>query len=329
MLTVSVWANGQKDDSAGSNSGFKKMSISLQSSGIDSVPFGQAYVKFKQIVEEKTDGRVTVDLFWSSSLFSQDQTGQAVISGNLDMANTQSSFATDYVSEFSMLSSAYMFRNRDHWTRFYQSDIAKDLFDKLAAKGIRVLGACNLGSRAVNLTEDKKVSSRADLAGVKFREPNSDVWLLMGQALGGNAVGIPYSDLYVSLQTGVVDGEENPVANIKEVSLYEVTKSITMTQHMFSTEWLTISEKKWQSMSPELQQIVQDAATEAMDFATAEYLAQEEATKAFLRDKGLTIYELTDEELESYAKEVTDYYFNNEKATAGWDLDLYKRIQEL
>ncbi|MBF7095699.1 TRAP transporter substrate-binding protein [Alkalibacter mobilis] len=331
VLTLGFAACSSDDGDGGQDDqgGIPEMSISLQSSGIDSVPLGEGYKKFKELVEEKTEGKVTVDLYWSSSLFAQDQTAQALISNNLDMANTQSSFLTDYVPEFNMLSSAYIFKNSDHWDTFYKSDIADELFEKLADNGVRVLGVCNLGSRTINLTEDKKVTTRDDLSGVKFRVPNSDVWLFMGEALGGNPVGVPYSDLYVSLQTGVVNGQDNPLANIKEISLQEVTKSITMSQHMFSTEWLAISEKKWDEMTPELQQIFKDAAVEAMELATEGYKAQEDSIKEFMTESGVTVYELTDEELAGYRQEVVDYYFADDSMTAEWDMDLYERIQNL
>lgn len=282
-------------------------------------------------IEEATGGKVKINIFYSSSLMPQDQEIASMMLGDLDMCATGCSWLSEYLPGLSGLSGAYVFNSYDHWYDFYYNSEAWAKYaDKIAeTANTRFLAAANNGSRTINLTTDKKVSSRADLAGVKMRMPGTESWLFMGEALGSNPVAVAYSDLYLSLQTGAVDGQDNPVAAIKDQSFYEVTKSVTLSKHVIADQYITIREDLWQTFSPELQKIFIDAAEKGCNYVIDKCHSEEADTIAFLKEQGLTVYELTDEELASYKQEVLDYYMGNKDITASWDMELLDEINAL
>ena len=293
---------------------------------------GKILTEMKDNIEAATNGNVKFDINLTGTLFLQDQEYSATMAGNLDMcAGTIGNFA-EYMPELGMFEMAYLFESLDHWKAWFSSDAWTAEVDKIAKeKGYRILSVYCFGTREVNLREDKKVTTREDLANIKMRVINNSSSLLMGEALGANPVGLAFSDLYLALQTGTVDGEENPVCNIKDVSLYEVTKSITKTDHLFGTGLMGINEEFWQSLSPELQQVIQEAVTTCCNDITDTTEEEREETEAFFISEGLSIYELTDEEMANYRKSVIEYYFSpaGDEFRAKWDMDLYNAVMDL
>ena len=314
-----------------STTDFPEMTLSYSVNYAETNVYGQGDKIMEQYIEEATGGKVTVDVYYSSSLLPQDQEIASMQSGDIDMCATGCSWLAEYIPSLKTLSGAYVFNSYEHWYKFYyESEAWAQYVDMIAEQtNTRVLAAANNGSRTVNLAEDKKVCSRADLEGVKLRMPGTEAWLFMGEALGANPVPVAYSDLYLSLQTGAVDGQDNPVASIKDQSFYEVTESVTLTKHVIADQWITIREDLWESLSPELQQIIQNGAVKACNYVIDTCHAQEAETIAFLEEEGLTVYELTDEELASFKQEVLDYYLADESVTADWDMDLLQAINDL
>ena len=303
---------------------FPEMTLVLSSSATDSELGGICTKEISALLEEATDGKVTVDVNLNSSLFTQDQEFTALMQGNLDMCYSNLSYLTDYMPELSIYDMAYLFKDMDHWRAWYASDDWAEQVEKIAEQtGVRILASSCFGMRCVNLVEDKKVTCRADLQNIKMREMNNKAYLFIGKALGANPVGLNMSDVYLSLQTGAVDGEENPVEVIVANSLQEVTGSLTKTNHVMATNRLCISEAVWDSLSAELQQVLKEVAQEVADNLTQR---TEEQTDEFLKEleeAGMKIYDLTAEERAAYSQEVQEYYkTNGGDLTADWDMDL-------
>lgn len=126
-------------------------------------------------IQEHSNGAVTVDAHSNYSLFPQGQIIPAVMSGQLGMSATTAAYMADYMPKLTVLGSAYLFSSYDHWEAYYNSQDWLDLTDEIAAEtGIRVIGVSNKGGRTINLKEDRKILTRADMDGVKLRMPNSD-----------------------------------------------------------------------------------------------------------------------------------------------------------
>ena len=308
----------------------EEMTIVFATADTETSVEGQGFALFKDLVEETTDGKVQIEVYFNSTLLEMDQEIPALMKGTIGMTDQG---ATDYATWLGMVESCYFFKNTEDMKNFYYSDIAERLYEEFAQEyGIRFLGVYGNGRRTVNINEDKKVTCRADLANVKMRFPNTESALFWGESLGANPVPLGFSDVYLSLQTGAIDGQDNAVSLIRANSFYEVTKSVTITGHIVSRNTIFINDALYQSMSPELQKIISDSVREACDWITDTSLANEADDIAFLEEQGLKVYQLTDEELKAYSEEVKAYYFESEAGktlTADWDMDLYGEIQAM
>ena len=306
------------------------MTLTLPTNCAENEIMGQGLIKMADLVNEATDGAVTIEIYFSGSLFTQDQILPAVMAGNADMCGTNGSGLSEYLPKTATIEAPYLFSSVDEFIAFFDSDVANDLIEEVAdTVGVQFLAVYATGLRCVNINVDRKITCRADLEDIKIRMPNTPNYLFLGEALGANPIPLAGSDIYLGLEAGTVDGQDNPVAAIRAYSWYEVTESVTLTNHMMQNSWITIRNDLWQGMSPELQQIFKEAATEACEWITATNKVQQEDDIAFLEEQGMSIYELTDEEFENYRQEVLDYYEEHPEGTADWDMDLYNAIKDL
>ena len=157
--------------------------------------------------------------------------------------------------------------------------------------GVKVLGPTYFGVRQVGLKPDKEIKTPADMAGIKLRMPGGDAWQFLGSALGANPTPMAYAEVYTGLQTGAIDGQDNPLPNVENMKFYEVMSQIVLTSHLVGFDLLTVSKKVWDEMGAEKQAKFQAAADKAIDFSTEKHLAREKELVETFKSKGLKIYE--------------------------------------
>ena len=137
-----------------------------------------------------------------------------------------------------MFTAGYLFNSYDHMTATLNGEVGQEVFQKISdEQGLLPLGAWYLGSREISLSEDRAIKTPEDLNGVNLRMPNSEAWLFLGEALGANPTPMSFSELYLALQTGAVDGQDNPLGSVESAKFYEVQKSITLTHHLVDSVW--------------------------------------------------------------------------------------------
>ena len=284
---------------------------------------------FKDKVEEYSKGTIKADVYHSGSLFGAEEEFPALLKGNVDICYMAPSIFADYIPEFSMFSSAYLFKDYDHMRKVFDGEIGKELFKKVNDKfGITPLSAFYLGSRELNLRDDKIkiINSRSDLKGIKLRMPNSDAWLTLGKSLGANPTPLAFSEVYLALKTGTIDAQDNPLPTVKNAKFYEVTKSIILTHHLVDTVWPCISKQMWNKLTDDQKKIVKKAINDAKDFVDNANLTQEKELVDFFKKEGLKIYT---PDLTNYIKEVQQYYLNNKDLSKDWNMEMYKKIQNM
>ena len=307
---------------------FPEMTITFSTPDTENAVTAGGINSMKDYIEEATDSKVTFDLNFNSSLFPQDQEMEAVMQGNCDMNICWFDWLAPYMPELNTLNVPYLFATPENFAAFFKTDTADQLCDTITQKtGIHVLRPVYYrGMRTVNLRTDKKITTREDLKNVKLRMPNSPAYLAIGRALGANSVPLGGADIYLGLQTGTIDGQDNAVSLIRSSSFYEVTESVTMTGHVFSAGVIMFNDEKWQSMSPELQQIINEGAQKCADYITNTTLSEQADDIAFLEENGVKVYQLTDDELASYSKEVTEAFLADESIAKDIDMTLYQSI---
>jgi TRAP-type C4-dicarboxylate transport system substrate-binding protein len=161
----------------------------------------------------------------------------------------------------------------------------------VAKRGIHVLAPVYFGTRQVNLKPTKTITTPDDLKGMKLRMPGGAAWQFLGRALGANPTPMAYTEVYTGLQTGAIDGQDNPLPNDKNMKFYEVTTQIVLTSHLVGYDLFAVSGKAWNAMSAAEQAKLQAAADKAIAWSTAQHLDQEKELVAFFRKEGLKVYE--------------------------------------
>jgi TRAP-type transport system periplasmic protein len=251
-------------------------------------PRHEASVKFADVVKAKSSGRMEVQVAPSAQLGDDAAMVTALRTGALDMSANSQGAVANAVPEYAAFGMPFMFSNVAQAFKVLDGPLGKELGDKSAEKGMIVLGYWDNGIR--QMTNSKRpITKVEDMKGLKMRTPPDATLVDIMQALGAEAQQIKFSELYVALQQGVVDGQENPLVNIHASKLYEVQKHLALTNHQFQMTPFLMSKRTWDKLSEADRKIVQDAALEATTLQRK--LSQEADDKllAELKAKGVQV----------------------------------------
>lgn len=234
---------------------------------------------------------VDFEFYWGNTLFKQGTELVALQRDNLEISNLAPADISKQIPAWSLMTSAYLFRDSDHLKKTFRSDVGKE-FIKLARDklGVEIITPVYFGSRHVNLKPDKTIKTPADLAGIKLRMPPGEFWQFLGESLGANPTPVAYAELYTALQTGAVDGQDNPLVSSRLMKFYEVTSQFVLTGHVIGYDVMTVSGKTWDAMSPALQAKFRAAAEKAIDEVTAKFNTQEQEVIEFFKKEGKKVY---------------------------------------
>jgi len=231
----------------------------------------------------------TMQNYYGGNLFKQGTELVALQRGNLEMGNIAPQDVSNQIPAWSIMTAAYLFRDVDHMTKVFNSDVGQQM-KKMAEDQLGILAPTYFGSRHVGLRGKKKINTPADLAGVKLRMPGGDAWQFLGRSLGANPVPMAYGEVYTGLQTGAIDGQDNPLPNVQNMKFYEVSGQIVLTSHLVGFDLLTVSAKAWNAMSPAKQREFQAAADAAVGWSNAEHAKKEKELVDFFKAQGLEVY---------------------------------------
>ncbi len=264
--------------------------------------------------------------FYGGNLFKQGTELVALQRGNLEMGNIAPQDVSNQIPAWSIMTAGYLFRDAAHLTAFFASDAGAEM-KKLAEDqlGIRILGPTYFGVRQIGLKVDKEIKTPADMAGIKLRMPGGDAWQFLGEALGANPTPMAYAEVYTGLQTGAIDGQDNPLPNVQNMKFYEVMTQIVLTSHLVGYDLLTVSKKVWDDMGAEKQASFQAAADAAIAYSNEEHLKREKELVEQFKTGGLKIYE---PDREAFRKHVQEKYLASELAKS-WPAGMVEKINAL
>lgn len=229
--------------------------------------------------------------YWSNTLFKQGTELVALQRENLELCNLAPADISKQTPAWSLMTSAYLFRDYDHLKKTFASDIGKD-FIKLARDqlGIEVIRPVYFGARQVNLRPTKKINTPADLAGIKLRMPPGEFWQFLGESIGANPTPVAFAELYTALQAGAVDGQDNPLVSGRTMKFYEVTSQFILTNHVIGYDMLSVSKKAWDGLGSAKQAKLRAEADRIFDENAAKYDAQEKDAIEFFKKEGKQVY---------------------------------------
>ena len=310
---------------AGGASAAKPLELISTTVAVPGDAHAQALVVLGQTVEKLSGGTIKVINYDSGALFKQEQETPAVRSGQADFISSAPAWMSDSSPWLSMFTAGYMFQTYDHMRKFWDSPAGQEVYDRVAKEqGARVLGTDYLGTRQLNLVDDKQIRTPADLRGVNLRMPNTETFIFLGKALGANPTPVSFSELYMALQTRTVDGQDNPLPTDKNAKFYEVTKSITLTNHVVDFNWITINEKRWQSLTQQQKGWIMEGVKAGIKHCDETNLKAEAELIQFFKDNGLKVYNA---DIKAFSTHVLDQYLKSDLAKS-WDLNLFKQVQD-
>lgn len=228
---------------------------------------------------------------FGSTLFKQGTELVAMQRGNLELCNLAPADISKQIPAWSLLTSAYLFRDYDHLKKTFKSDVGTEMNKMVRDKlGIQLIAPVYFGTRQVNLKPTKKINTPADLAGMKIRMPPGEFWQFLGEAIGANPTPVAFAEVYTALQSGAIDGQDNPLVLSRTMKFYEVTKQFVLTNHLVGYDMCAVAGKVWDGWKPEQRAKFTAAAEKAFDECAAKYNAQEQGAVDFFKKEGLEVY---------------------------------------
>jgi len=234
----------------------------------------------------------TFEPHFGATLFKQGTELVALQRGNLETGIVAPQDIANQLPAWSILTAAYLFRDADHLKKFFESEAGQEMVQMAEDQlGIHIVGPVYFGTRQVNLKPEKEIMTPADMAGIKLRMPGGDAWQFLGTALGANPTPMAYAEVYTGLQTGAIDGQDNPLPNDYNMKFYEVTSQIVLTSHLIGYDLFVVSKETWDSLTPEQRESLETEVKKAIDWSTQKHLDREAELVQFFKDQGLKVYE--------------------------------------
>lgn len=240
-------------------------------------------------IEQKTNGRYVIDVFPVSIMGKEAELNQSLSLGTMDLIYTGTSFAAQTYSAMALSDLLYVFRDYQHWQQFNKSDLYQDLIHgyKLASNGNQVIGNSYYGQR--HLTSNKPILKPSDMAELKLRVPNATIFKMFPLSVGANPSPIAFSEVYLALQQGVVDAQENPLPTIKAKKFYEVQKYISLTGHLQGSIMSVASDRLWSRLSLADKQVFTAVFEEAALGVSKDTRQAENDLVAWFEEQGVTV----------------------------------------
>ena len=279
-----------------------------------------------RMLAKDIEGDFRLEPYLAGSLFKQGTELVALQRDNLELGNIAPQDISKQVAGWSILTSAYLFRDANHLNTFFASNLGLQM--KKTAEDqvkVKILGPTFFGTRQVGLKVKKKINTPADMAGIKLRMPPGEAWQLLGRSLGANPTPMAFAETYTGLQTGAVDGQDNPLPNVQAMKFYEVMSQIVLTSHLIGYDLLCVNLKTWNSLAPDRRKAFQAAADKAIAWSTAEHLKREADLLEGFRKQGLEIYTPDVKAFRAHAQKV---YLASDEAK-DWPKGMLEKIAAL
>jgi len=277
----------------------------------------------EQVFAEGIKDFAIFEAHYNATLFNQGTELAAIQRGNLEMCITSAQELAKQIPAWSIFTAGYLLRDAEHQQKVFNSDIGAEMYKMAESQlGVKILKVMYFGTRQLNLRTDKEIRTPADLAGVKLRMPGTDAWQFLGKALGANPTPMAFTEVYTGLQTGAIDGQDNPLPTDKEKKFYEVTKQIVLTGHLADMNFLALRKSVWDSLSGDQQRAMMDAAQAAVEEIGKNQLAEEAKLVDFFKSQGLKVYT---PDVEAFRTRVQKMYLESE-FSKDWPKGMVERI---
>ena len=290
--------------------------------GSETHPFHIWSMQFAEEAGRLTTGKLKIEVFPNSQLGKERDMAEGLLIGTLEMCVVGTgTVLPQWVPEIGVLDAPFLYRDYDHFYKVQDGAVGAELTAKLEAKGMQHIGWADIGTR--DMTNNKRpITKPADLVGLKMRVPDSKVYVAMMKALGATVVPVNFAELYMALQQGVADGEENPPTTVRSMNYFEVQKYLSLTEHIFSGASALVS-TKWLAQQPaDIRAAIQKAGQSATAYTRPWVREDNQKSLEYLKSRGMIVNTVDREPFrtatEVVYKEMSDVY----------PPDLVRRIRE-
>jgi tripartite ATP-independent transporter DctP family solute receptor len=275
-------------------------------------------------IKKLTNGKYDIEVFAASQLGNENQINEGLGLGTVDIIYTGTSFAGSVYKPLAISGAPFMLRDFNHWKAYRDSklfrELAKGYEDKTKHK---VITLTYYGERMV--TANKEIKKPEDMKGMKLRVPPAPLYLMLAKSVGANATPIAFAEVYLALQQGTVDGQENPLPTIMAKKFYEVQSHIMLTGHITESLLTIVGSHVWSKLNDDEKKIFQDTLSQAAARASDEIRTSEQKIADQLRKLGKTVVEV---DREAFRKAAVPLH-NDASAGAGWTQAQYDELQGL
>lgn len=303
VLAIGAIGCSNKD---GQKTSSEVIEISFGHGFMPDTPHHRAAIKFKEEVEEATNGRVVVNVFPSGQLGSAREMFEGLQMGTQEITLVPTARISGFASELQLFDLPFLFPDREIGYEIMDGEVGTELLNKLSSQ--KVIGVAFYEDGYKHFTANKAINSVKDFQGVKFRTMESPIIVEQFKALGAIPVPIDFGELYNSLQLGVVDGQENPLVTIESQKFYEVQSHLILSEHAYLAHVLLFSESWFNGLPEDIQNILYEKGREIAKWQRQAVQEEEEKYLETIREYGTTIIELTDEQKEEMKEATRSVY---------------------
>ena len=280
-------------------------------------------VKFMgERLKQLSGGKHSIKVFNNSALGSEKDTIEQTKIGALQMVRVNIAPMNNICPETQVPTMPFLFRSTDHLHKVLDGPIGEDILKSCEKQGFIGLAFYDSGARSI-YTAKKPVRTLADVKGLKIRVQQSDLWVSLVEAMGGNATPMPFGEVYTALKTGLVDAAENNYPSYESSRHFEVAKYFSKTEHSMAPEMLLFSKRAWDRLSPEEQGWIRQAAKESVPYMRKQWSEREAKSLAAVKAGGAEIIEIDKKPFEGAMKPVYDKFITDARLK-----DLVKRVQD-
>jgi len=265
VLVIGILVAGCGDQQAAKPAAPAQKVLKLGHNQKPESPFHIGSMKFAELVAQKSQNTMKIEVFHSSQMGDEAELSEAVRTGTMDISLIATGNVAKYEPRFNVTDLPYLFRDYAHVDKVLDGEVGQFLAAELEKKGQKILAYWESGFRHY-VNNKKPVMQPEDMKGLRIRVPNFPVLTATTKALGANAVPMPFSEVYLACQQGVIDGQEGPAFAIRAAKMYEVQKYMVLDGHTYTPMVLIANPKMFQGLTPEQQKVIIEAAKEAGAF---------------------------------------------------------------
>lgn len=294
----------------------------------DDTPIDLGAKEFARLVSEKSQGRIKVEVYSNSSLGDNRVMLEALQLGSQDMVMPALAAVGGFSDETMIFDLPFLFESTEGAEKVLDSEFGRSILDNLEESGFIGLEWWTQGWRVLT-TSDKEVHTVKDMNGLKIRTMDNEVHIAAFNQMGASAVPMAFSEVFTSLQQGILDGQENPYSNIKLSGFNEVQKYVINTNHIYDPVPVLFSKVTWEKLSQEDQDIIREAIGEAKIFEREETVRQDQAIAEEFKASGKTsVIDLTEEERNTFVEAVQPVYEKYADKIGQENIDKVLEIQQ-